>query len=561
MFERRLYSESPQARRVTRRRVLGTGIGVTAALGAAGIVGCGGGSTNSTATSSAVPTSNATGSASSAAQPKSGGVLNRVLTSDPSSFDLHSQISTSVVQPAGPIFSSLLTLNPHNGAQIDADLAQSIPESPDTLTYTFKLRPNVTFHDGTPLTSEDVAANYDWMINPPSGAVSSRQGILAGVDKIETPDAQTVVFKLKHPSASFLINQAVPYVAIGRKSQLVSDGNLSKNPVGTGPFKMGSYQPGVEIVLDRNPTYFKSPLPYLDGMHFAIIKDRNTLLQNFYAGRIDWTSLLANEIDQVQSRMGDKVLTKITPSNQRNHVFMNTTHPPFGDVRVRKALSLGLDRTEAMAVMDGGQGIALGSYMNPKGQWALPAADLASVPGYTEHSNIAEAKALLSAAGVADGTEINLLSRGIFPATAVYMVDQLTKLGFKPKSTVPAEAGIYAAGDSGAFDVFIWTAGPALDDPDAVMGDIGVSSAGRNWSKITVPEADAAYAKQTGELDVAQRKIYVNQADKALITNFATVTLEYDAYFWAWYPKVKNKDYNLTDLYTNMTFADVWLDD
>jgi ABC-type transport system substrate-binding protein len=311
--------------------------------------------------------------------------------------------------------------------------------------------------------------------------------------------------------------------------------------------------------LDRNTDYFQKPQPYLDGMKYAIIKDRTTLLQNFYAGRIDWTSIYSNELADVKSKLGTKVITEVVPSNQRNHVFMNTTHAPFNDIRVRKALSLGLDRKAAIDVMDGGEGITVGSYMNPKGQWALPESVLAAIPGYTQNANVTEAKALLAQAGVKEGTEVKLLYRSIFPATGVYMADQLGKLGFKVTSTVLEGAAIYAAGDSGDFDIFIWTASPALDDPDAVMGDVGVSSAPRNWSKITVPEADDAYKKQSAELDAAKRKALVNQADKALTEAFASIVLEYDSYFFAYYPKVKNKDATLTDLYTNMRFADVWL--
>jgi peptide/nickel transport system substrate-binding protein len=397
------------------------------------------------------------------------------------------------------------------------------------------------------------------MRNPPSGASSSRQKILSVIDSMTSPDPSTVVIKLKKPSASFLLNQSVPYVSIGRKSQLLADGNLKKNPVGTGPFKMTKYEPGSVITLEKNPSYFKQGRPYLDGISLPILKDRKTLLENLYAGKLDLYLAQPEEVAEIESRIGSKVTKRIGGSNQRNHVFMNTKKAPFSDPRVRQALSIGIDRSAAVSVMGGGDGAAIGSYMHPEGSWALSQQELAKVPGYTAKANIAEAKALLSQAGVQEGMEISLLYRTLFEATGVFMADQLAKLGFKVKPNSLEVPAITEAANSSNFDVFIWTAAPALDDPDAVMGDIGVSTAPRNWSKIVVPEADAAFEKQASELDANKRKQLVNEADRALIASFASIVLNYDAYRYFYYPRVEGKTFLLTDIYVNQRYEDVWL--
>jgi ABC-type transport system substrate-binding protein len=197
--------------------------------------------------------------------------------------------------------------------------------------------------------------------------------------------------------------------------------------------------------------------------------------------------------------------------------------------------------------------------MHPEGSWALSQQELAKVPGYTAKANIAEAKALLSQAGVQEGMEISLLYRTLFEATGVFMADQLAKLGFKVKPNSLEVPAITEAANSSNFDVFIWTAAPALDDPDAVMGDIGVSTAPRNWSKIVVPEADAAFEKQASELDANKRKQLVNEADRALIASFASIVLNYDAYRYFYYPRVEGKTFLLTDIYVNQRYEDVWL--
>jgi peptide/nickel transport system substrate-binding protein len=510
------------------------------------------------ATGAAPGTATSGGVTAPGEQPVRGGILRRQTTQDPSSFDLHREISTSVVALAAPLHASLLTVNPHKEGEYVPDLATALPEQPDPTTYVFKLNPQAKFHDGTPVTAEDVVANYQWMIKPPPGEVSSRELILSIVDSVTAVDPATVRFKLKGPNASFIANNAVPYVAIAPKAILAKDGNLKTNTVGAGPFKFKEFQPGVSFSLERNPNYFKPNLPYLDGIQFLVIRDRNTALENFIGGKFDFYQPQPEQLADIQSRLGSKATVKITPSTQRNHLFMNTERRPFNDPRVREALSVGLDRSVAVQVVSGGQGIELGSYMHPQGVWALPEAEIATIPGYTKKADVTKARALLTAAGVTGG-DVRVLYRSIFENTGVYMVDQLRQLGFNPRPVVLEGAAIYTAGDSGDFDVFIWTAAPALDDPDAVLGDIGVSSAPRNWSRITVPEADQAYARQTTTLDARERKALVNTADRALLSAFASIVIDYENLRFAFYPKLRNKDFLLGENYTNQKYEDVWL--
>ncbi len=533
--------------------------GLAAFLAACGDSGSEQSSSSSNGAATGISPAAGSGTAAANEQPVRGGVLRRQTTQDPSSFDLHREISTSVVALVAPMHASLLTVNPHTEGEYVPDLANALPEQPDPATYIFKLNPQAKFHDGSPVTAEDVVANYEWMIKPPPGEVSSRELILSVVEAVTAVDPQTVRFTLKGPSASFIANNAVPYVAIGPKKVLTQDGNLKQNTIGAGPFKFKEFQPGVSFSMERNPDYFKPNLPYMDGITFFVIKDRNTALENFIAGKLDYYQPQPEQLADIQSRLASKVTVAITPSTQRNHLFMNTEKRPFNDPRVREAISIGCDRSTAVQVISGGQGIELGGYMHPNGVWALAESDLSKIAGYTKKADVKKAKDLLAAVGVENGLEVRLLYRSIFENTGVYMVDQLRQLGFNPKPTVLEGAAIYTAGDSGDFDLFIWTAAPALDDPDAVLGDIGVSSAPRNWSRITVQEADQAYAKQATTLNQQERKSLVNTADRALLSAFASVVIDYENLRFSYFPKVRNKDFLLGENYTNQKFEDVWL--
>ena len=114
-----------------------------------------------------------------------------------------------MLHPVAPHYSTLLRFDPQNYPKIIGDVAESWTISKDALTYTFKIRKGIKFHDGSELTAKDVKATYDKLVFPPEGVVSARQATYDLVKKIEAPDANTVVFQMKHLSAAFLANLGV----------------------------------------------------------------------------------------------------------------------------------------------------------------------------------------------------------------------------------------------------------------------------------------------------------------------------------------------------------------
>src|SRR6266705_635727 len=145
------------------------------------------------------------GSGSAAAaepSPKRGGTLEFAVLVEPGDYDCHANISFAVLHPVAPHYSTLLKFDPANYPQVVGDLAESWNVSPDRRTYTFKLRPNVLFHDGSKLTSADVKASYERIVHPPPGVVSARRVDYAAIARIETPDPLTVVFRLQWPEAA-----------------------------------------------------------------------------------------------------------------------------------------------------------------------------------------------------------------------------------------------------------------------------------------------------------------------------------------------------------------------
>src|SRR5262247_4715430 len=173
--------------------------------------------------------------------PRHGGILLAVIGADPPSLDPHQESTFATMQLVAPLYSTLLQTDPYAYPKIIGDVASEWKISPDGLTYTFKIRPGIRFHDGSPLTAADVKASYDKIVFPPDGVRSIRKNAYAAVARIEAPAPDTLVFALKFPSASLLANLASPWNVIYPKKYLDRDPNYFKaNVVGSGPFKFKS---------------------------------------------------------------------------------------------------------------------------------------------------------------------------------------------------------------------------------------------------------------------------------------------------------------------------------
>src|SRR5438128_2522712 len=234
----------------------------------------------------AVLVASAVTAVNAAETPRRGGILLAVIGADPPSLDPHQESTFATLQLVAPLYSTLLQTDPFDYPKIIGDAASEWKSSPDGLTYTFKIRPGIKFHDGAPLTAVDVKATYDKLLSPPAGTRSIRKNSYSAVTSVEAPDASTVVFKLKHPSASLLENLASPWNVIYPKKYLDRDPNyFMKHVVGSGPFKFKSYTPGSTFEGERNPDYFIKDRPYLNGYKFFISTETSVRAAAIRSGR------------------------------------------------------------------------------------------------------------------------------------------------------------------------------------------------------------------------------------------------------------------------------------
>ncbi|PYM92688.1 MAG: ABC transporter substrate-binding protein [Candidatus Rokuibacteriota bacterium] len=504
----------------------------------------------------------ATSAAGQAAEtPRRGGVLLAVIGADPPSLDPHQESTFATLQLVAPLYSTLLQSDPYAYPKIIGDAATEWKISPDALTYTFKIRHGIKFHDGSPLTAADVKATDDKLIFPPDGVRSVRKGAYSVVASVDAPDASTVVFKLKHASASLLENLASPWNVIYPKKYLDKDPNyFMKNVVGSGPFKFKSYTRGSTFEGERNPDYFVKDRP------FFISPETTVRAAAVRSGRayIEFRDLPNAEVEAIKKQLGDKVVVQQTPMTGQFGIAINNTVKPFTDERVRKALTLGLDRYTAGRVLFPLTGLRdVGGLLRPGTEYAMADADLQKLPGFGKdiEKNRAEAKRLLAEAGYPNGLKVVLKNRNVklpYQDFAVFAIQEWRKIGIEAEHRPLETAAWFADGrDTGSFELIIGPTVEASDDADVFLRRYTTGDT-QNWGRFSDPGVDDLFSRQARALDPAERR--------KLILQFQKIVLEHAYYMpGLWWSRnvvhwAKVKNYVAPpNHYANQKLQDVWL--
>jgi peptide/nickel transport system substrate-binding protein len=462
-----------------------------------------------------------------AQQPRRGGTLNFIVSAQPPSFDAHREATFALIHPARPHYNLLVKFDPQNYPKVVPDLAESWAVSADGLTYTFRIRRGVRFHDGSTMTSRDIKASYDKIIFPKGDVVSARQATYEMVASIDAPDAATVVFKLKWKSPSFLQAVASPWNWIYKAEIIERDPHwYERNVMGTGPFKFVEYVRGSHWSGVRNENYWVQGRPFLDGYRALFIANAAAQVNAIKSGQalIEFRGFSPPQRDDVMATLGSRGVVQESSWLCNNIVVFNTKRKPFDDARFRKALSLAIDRwggSEALAK------IAfvgpVGGLLRPGGPYETPAADLQKIAGYGRDIGAARAQArrLLAEAGVPEGFEFNLLNRNIqmpYQFVGVFLIDQWRQVGLRVNHVVK-ETGPYLADErAGNFDAAVDFNCDFYDDPDLqLVKFISADKSPLNYGGYTDRTLDRLYTEQNRSLDARHRLVLVRQFERRLL--------------------------------------------
>ena len=462
--------------------------------------------------------------------PRNGGELVFPVPSEPPSYDGHREETFGLIHPIAPFYNTLLRVDPNDksGTKPAPSLAESWTVSQDGLTYTFKLRKGVKFHDGSEMTSKDVKASYDKIIFPPQGVASDRQGQYTNVEAVQAPDAHTVVFRLKYPQGSFLSSVASPWNWIYKADILAKDPRwYEKNVMGTGPFIFVEHGKGSHWVGKKNPNYWDKGKPYLDSYRAIFVKDSAAQVAAVRGDRahIQFRGFSPAERDSLVQALGPKIAVQESPWDCVLLVAINHEKKPFDDKRVRRALTLALDRYQGsqalskIAIVKEVAGVVV-----PGTPLATPQAELEKLAGYSRDiaKSRAEAKRLLKEAGVPDGFSFTFKNRGIpmpYEPVGVWLIDQWRQIGLNVKQEVVEAAAYYGQVlRPGNFEAAMDFQCGYIVEPDLDIYKFQSKELSpANYSRYTDKTLDELYQKQGQAQDTEERKKYIRDFEKRLL--------------------------------------------
>jgi peptide/nickel transport system substrate-binding protein len=374
------------------------------------------------------------------------------------------------------------------------------------------------------------------------------------------------VFNLNDPSAAFIPLMALPYNFIYSKARLDQDINWYKlNAMGTGPFMLKNMVRGSFIEMERNPNYWKKGLPYLDGIKYFMIRDLSARAKSVRTGRthVELRGFPPAEVEAMKKQMGDNLVVRYPRVNIQWGVDFNHKVKPFDDVRVRKALSLALDRYDMAKVLEPLTSLGIvGGIMHPDSKFALPMEELQTYPGFGKdhQANIAEAKRLLAEAGYPNGFKTQLSNRAIklpYIDFGVYVVTAWKKIGVDAEHVLEESSAWFKSIRSQNFAVRVDPSGGASKDPDYQLRTY-ITGGDGNYGLISDPVVDELYKKQQVELDEEKRIALVHDLQRRML----------DQMLWVpglWWKRIEARSAlikNYEPMHThhmNRRMEDVWL--
>jgi len=495
-----------------------------------------------------------------------GGTLKYGVKAKIPTYDPHATNSYGVMHYVPQHYSTLLTFNWDNFPELEGDVAESWNVSDDALTYTFNIRKGIKFHDGTALNAHDVKATYERLRNPPEGVISARKALFSSINSISTPDDYTVVFKLSGTDGFLMQGFGSPYNSIYSVKDMAKGPKWhAKNINGTGPFRFVEHEEGKKWVAKRYENYHFDDV-YLDGtIGYQIKKVANPMK----GGQImaEWRAAVPPVVKDLKEKMGDKISFQTMPMLSFMMITLNSKVEAFQDVRVRRALTLCVDRYNGFPNLakltwtapTPAAGIMPGTF------YAIPAKELEKEAGFGRDmdANRAKAKALLKEAGHAN-LKFKYSNRAVshpYEQIAVFLIDQWKRCGVDVELISSPTPKWVAMRRSGGFDVTIDFVSGFLPDPTVLLQKfISKDRSPQNYSGYTDRKLDELYDAQKQEANPEKRKVIVHQFIKRNLELGWTIPMTFMNRTIALNSKVKG--YKIApSLVLNTDWRGVWVED
>ena len=462
--------------------------------------------------------------------PQQGGMLRRVVFRDPSSFDIQVVASSVDLMTGAHLYNNLLW-NP-GGTVIECDVCSTWELQEGGQRMIFHLRDNVAFADGHLLNSADVKYSLEKMMGLVDEIVSPRAGLIKEyIESIDTPDEGTVVLNLYRPAAALPAMLTMQFAAMYREG--ASRQELKNAPDGTGPFRLKSREPGSRLVLERNPSYFKDGLPYLDELQLIVIGNPLAGRSAFLTNRLDiGAGPNSDTLRQYEAkRAAGEIDWLEEPANFRPQgVMMNVTASPFDDLRVRQAINLAIDRWGYIQVVHEGRAEPALIFRAGIGSMRT-LEEIISFPGFAKgeakEAEREEARRLLAQAGYPDGLDVVLTVRNApdFMVQGEFLGGELAKVGIRASLDVVERAVLFPKMAKLDYEIWAYWFGQTTNDPDEMWASYFLTGGSRNDLGYSNPEVDRLFVEQSVALDPAERARLNRQIEDLVLADLPIAPL------------------------------------
>ncbi len=502
--------------------------------------------------------------AAQSASPVPGGTLKVGLQADPTALDPQQQSLTALWHVVEHIYDTLIEVDASLAPQ--PALAASWELSADGLTYTFKLQPNVQFHDGSMLKASDVVFSYSRQLDAETasptvsslmgieGAAEFNAGTAETVTGLKALDDATVEITLVSPDASFITVLSDTSQSIF--SQAFAEANdMTQTAMGTGPFKFIEYIPNTSVKLEKFADHWRTGLPYVDAIEMLVAPEdtaRTTSLIQGATNFIEYAPL--RDVDTLQQN-ADLVLTGNTNTNIR-FVTFNMDKEPFNNLKVRQAIAMAVDRTPMIDAAIFGHGTPV-STIFPPDYWAALVVDIPP-------ADIEGAKALLAEAGYPDGFKTSITSwsqYSFLSNAAVVMQEQLKQIGIDAElnlvenATMVEKVHVPASKD---YEIGVTGTSAYVDPAPLILSYFGTGESS-NASGYSNPQVDEWIAQAAVESDQETRATLYQQIQQQLLDDLPWINLFVANQYEAMKANVKGFTHIPTG--TNYKLREVWIEE
>jgi ABC-type transport system substrate-binding protein len=510
--------------------------------------------------------------AASTKPPKRGGVLTRASAWDPPVIDPRLTQSVGTFQFIGLTSNRLTRYGfadevPGPGdLSLKGDLAESWSASPDYRVWTFKLRQGVKWQNVAPVngrefTSADVKYCFEQYAKEGVQSFTFQE-----IEGTETPDKSTVRVHLKTPNTLFPQNLAEPVAVMFAREVLEQDGDLKKRLIGTGPYTMKEHTRKVRVVLQRNPDYWDKGRPYIDEYVILSTPDAATRLAAFRTGQADFIWVASpSEVETIRKTNPNCVVQSYHNTLAPFGVALAQDKPPFNDVRVRRAISMAIDRQKMVDTVFEGHGILGWGVPYLYYQDTVPTAkDLGQYWQYRP----ADAKKLLAEAGHPNGFETTLFYYEYFPqmTSEVQLVQQDLKknLNIDIKITKLDYTTYYGRYVDSKWDGMSWgfQSGHAVGLDERTYQYMHSGST-KNFFRVKDPVIDDLTTRLRRTPDKAEQRALTKKVVERELDQVLRMWMPYDNGFLVFQPHMRNAAAGAlrrTDGYGSPALARTWLD-